>query len=104
MQMIRTSCPSHRPHIALLVLAGVILLFSAGCSHKSVDDDLRAGDQAMQNTRLAEAEADYQDAIKAAPNDPRPHVALGNLYLFEQKPGPAQLEFMTALELNPRNP
>jgi tetratricopeptide (TPR) repeat protein len=104
MQMIRPSCPSHRSHIALAALAGVILLLGAGCSHKSVEDDLQAGDQAMQNTRLADAEADYQDAAKAAPNDPRPHVALGNLYNFEQKPGPAQLEYMTALELDPKNP
>jgi tetratricopeptide (TPR) repeat protein len=75
----------------------------AGCSHKSVDSDLEAGDQAMQNTKLADAETSYQAAAADAPNDPRPHVALGNLYIFEQKPGPAELEYMKVLELDPKN-
>ena len=57
----------------------------------------------MQNTRLAEAETDYQQAAKAAPNDPRPHVALGGLYVFEQKAPQAEGELMKALELDPRN-
>jgi tetratricopeptide (TPR) repeat protein len=52
---------------------------------------------------LADAENDYQDAIKLDPNDPRPHVALGNLYMFEQKSAPAEIEFMKVLELDPKN-
>jgi tetratricopeptide (TPR) repeat protein len=88
---------------ALVIAAGAIVLLATGCSHKSADDYLLAGDQAMQATRLADAENDYQSAIKTAPNDPRPHVALGNLYLFEQKPGPAEIEFMKVLELDAKN-
>jgi tetratricopeptide (TPR) repeat protein len=87
---------------AAFVIAATVLL-GAGCSHKSADDYLVAGDQAMQATRLADAENDYQSAIKTAPNDPRPHIALGNLYLFEQKPAPAEIEFMKVLELDPRS-
>jgi len=85
--------------LAAIGIAGAL----AACSHKSVDDYLTAGDQAMQSTRLADAENDYQAAIKAAPDDPRPHLALGNLYVFEQKPGPAELEFMKVIELEPKN-
>lgn len=81
----------------------VSLLISA-CHRKSADDYLAAGDQAMQATKLAEAEQDYQEAVKLAPNDVRTHIALGNLYIFEHKQGPAQLEFMKVLEIEPKNP
>lgn len=86
-----------------IIAAVAILAFAAGCSHKSVDSYLQQGDQAMQASRLADAESAYEDAIKLAPNDPRPHVALGNLYMFEQKSGPAEIEFMKVLELDPHN-
>ena len=75
----------------------------AGCSHKSSSDFLAAGDQAKQNVQFADAEADYQASIKLAPNDARPHVALGELYAFEKKPDLARSEFMKALELAPND-
>lgn len=89
-----------------LVLAGAAALglaLMAGCHGESVNDYLRAGDAAMQNTQLPQAEQNYQAAAKAAPNDPRVHIALGNLYVFEQKPTLAQPEFMRVLELEPGN-
>jgi tetratricopeptide (TPR) repeat protein len=79
-------------------------LLSVACNHKGVSDYLTAGDEAMQNTRLAEAESDYQQAAKVAPSDARPHLALGSLYLFEHKPLQAASELMKALELEPGNP
>jgi len=84
-----------------LILAA---LLGAGCNRKGASDYLAAGDEALQNTRLAEAESDYQQAAKIAPNDPRPHLALGSLYLFERKPPQAQADLMKALELEPGNP
>ena len=37
--------------------AAALMLFAfPGCGHKSVDDSLAAGDLAMQNTKLADAE------------------------------------------------
>jgi tetratricopeptide (TPR) repeat protein len=88
-------------------IAAIAMLFAvmaAGCAHKSsVDDLLAAGDQAMQNTKLADAESDYTQAASLAPNDPRPHVALGNLYVFEQKPSQAETEYIKVLQLDPRN-
>jgi tetratricopeptide (TPR) repeat protein len=89
-----------RPLAAIVACA---ILLTAGCRHAGVDTLLSQGDQAMRDSKLAEAESDYQSAIQAAPNDPRTHIALGNLYVFEQKPGPAQLEFMKVLELDPKN-
>ena len=86
-----------------VITAGAIALLLAGCSHKSADDYLAEGDAAMQATKLPEAEHAYLEAIKLAPNDPRTHIALGNLYVFEHKPGPAQVEFMKVLETDPKN-
>jgi len=79
-------------------------LLSVACNHKGASDYLTAGDEAMQNTRLAEAESDYQQAAKVAPSDARPHLALGSLYLFEHKPPQAASELMKALELETGNP
>ena len=86
-----------------IVAAGAMILIGTGCHHKTVDDYLAAGDAAMQSTKLLEAEADYQEAAKLAPNDPRVHIALGNLYVFEHKPSDAQIEFMKVLEIDPKN-
>ncbi|MGH7877953.1 MAG: hypothetical protein ACREQD_00490, partial [Candidatus Binataceae bacterium] len=57
----------------------------------------------MANGRVADAETDFQSAATAAPQDARPHLALGNLYSFEHKTAQAQPEFMKALELEPKN-
>jgi len=103
MQKTRDNYANAGSAAAVVIAVGAMLLLAGGCSHKSAGDYLQAGDQAMQATRLADAENDYQSAIKTAPNDPRPHLALGNLYLFEQKPGPAELEFMKVLELDPKH-
>jgi tetratricopeptide (TPR) repeat protein len=89
--------------IGSFIVAAAISGLLIGCSHKSVESYLQDGDQAMQASRLADAENDYQGAIKAAPNDPRGYVALGNLYMFEQKSGPAEIEFMKVLDLDPKN-
>jgi Flp pilus assembly protein TadD len=89
-------------HVLLYLLLPILLL-NARCSHKSVEDLLTAGDQAMQTGRLAEAESDYQQAAKIAPTDARPHLALANLYIFEHKAAEAANESMTALDLEPNN-
>jgi tetratricopeptide (TPR) repeat protein len=90
--------------IAASAAAVLALSLAAGCHpRQSVDDYLRTGDQAMQQTQLAEAERNYQAAAKLAPNDPRVHIALGNLYVFEQKPELARAEFSRVLELDPMN-
>ncbi len=89
--------------LALSVAAALGIGLIAGCHGESASDYLSAGDAAMQKGQLPQAEQNYQAAAKAAPNDPRVHVALGNLYLFEQKPTLAQSEFMKVLELEPAN-
>jgi tetratricopeptide (TPR) repeat protein len=86
----------------LAALLSILLI--AGCGHKSAEDYLNSGDQAMQSSGFSQAEADYQEAVRLAPNDPRTHVALANAYLAEKKPDQARAELMKALELDPKNP
>ena len=87
----------------LMLAAGAMFLFAAGCHHQTAEDYLAQGDSAMQSTKLADAEKAYEEAVKLAPNDPRTHIALGNLYVFEHKEADAQIEFMKVLEIDPRN-
>lgn len=95
--------PARASRLSIAAAAVLALALMAGCRGPSADDYLSAGDAAMQKTQLPQAEQNYQAAAKAAPNDPRVHVALGNLYVFEQKPALAQAEFMRVLELEPAN-
>jgi tetratricopeptide (TPR) repeat protein len=88
---------------ASIVAAGAMILIVAGCHHKTADDYLAEGDTDMQQTKLADAEKAYQQAAAIAPNDPRVHIALGNLYVFEHKPDDAQVEFMRVIEIDPKN-
>jgi tetratricopeptide (TPR) repeat protein len=86
---------------ALLIAA--IALALTGCHKQSADDFISAGDNAAKAQKFDEAEGDYKQAIDVAPNDPKPHFALGNLYLSEHKEPAAQAEFMRVLELDPKN-
>jgi tetratricopeptide (TPR) repeat protein len=89
--------------LAWTFLLALALSVVAGCHPKTAEDDMAAGDQAVKQNKLPEAETDYQSAINAAPGDPAPHIALGKVYLLEQKSDPAELEFMKALDLKPHD-
>jgi len=88
---------------AASIAAAAMIAIVAGCHHKTVDDFLAEGDAAMQATQLTDAEKAYEAAQQLAPNDPRVHIAMGNLYIFEHKPADAQVEFMKVLETDPKN-
>jgi tetratricopeptide (TPR) repeat protein len=98
--MIKRSIPAR---IGVMIVAGAMMLVGVGCHHKTAEDYLSEGDADMQATQLPQAEVAYLDAAKIAPNDPRVHIALGNLYVFEHKAGDAQIEFMKVLEIDPKN-
>ena len=85
------------------IVAAVMIAVAAGCHHKTAEDFLAEGDTDMQTTKLAEAEKAYQEAVKLEPNDPRTHISLGNLYVFEHNSRDAQVEFMKVLEVDPKN-
>jgi tetratricopeptide (TPR) repeat protein len=88
--------------VGLAALLSILLI--AGCGRKSAEDYLKSGDHAMQSSGFSQAEADYQQAVQLAPQDPRTHVALANAYLAEKKPDQARGELMKALELDLKNP
>src|SRR5262245_9185062 len=96
--------PVSMPRAIIIIGAALFLSSLFGCHRKSADDYLQAGDAAMQASKLADAEAAYNEAVKVAPDDPRVHIALGNLYVFEHKPQQAQVEFMKVIEFDPKNP
>lgn len=100
--MIQRPSGDHLPPFLLWLL--LTFLLNTGCSHKSVEDYLTAGDQAMQSDRLAEAESDYQQAAQIAPNEARPHLVLADLYILELKAPQAAAESMKAVQLDPDNP
>jgi tetratricopeptide (TPR) repeat protein len=93
----------HWPLAARIVTTAAIALALSACHKQSADDFISAGDSAVQAQKLDEAEGDYKQAIDLAPNDARPHAALGNLDLLEHKQAAAQTEFMRVLELDPKN-
>jgi tetratricopeptide (TPR) repeat protein len=86
---------------ALAAILGVLIASAGGCDTKSVDDYLRAGDEALKANNLGDAEKNYLEAAKLAPEDPRAHLALGNYYVAQQNSESAQIEFMAALEFDP---
>lgn len=84
---------------AIALVAALVVV--SGCGRKSVEDQLQAGDQARQSSRLGEAESNYLAAIQTAPTDARPHTALGSLYAFESKLGSAENQYRAAVALAP---
>jgi tetratricopeptide (TPR) repeat protein len=54
--------------------------------------------------RHAEAIAEYQAAIRKAPNQPGLHEELGSEFLKAEKPEAAETEFQQELDLDPENP
>jgi Tfp pilus assembly protein PilF len=89
--------------LCLVAAVAFLLVWGAGCKQATESQYLSVGDEALRDGKLAEAEKNYEAAIAAAPNDPRAHIALGNLYASEQKPALAEAEREKAIELDPRN-
>ena len=85
-----------------LTLAAIVTAL-IGCHKQTADDFISKGDSAAKAQRFDEAEGDYKQAIDLAPNDARPHFALGNLYLSQHKEPQAQSEFQRVLELDSKN-
>jgi tetratricopeptide (TPR) repeat protein len=94
---------THWPMAARILTTATLALVLSACQGKSAASYVSAGDDAVKAQKFDEAEGDYKQAIDLAPNDSNPHMALGNLYVQENKPPLAQAEFMRVLELDPKN-
>lgn len=91
------------PQIALCLVALLVTLGPAGCGRRSAESYLRAGDQAVHDNQLASAQQNYEMAVKLAPEDPRAHLALGNLYLSQHDYTAAEIEFAKLASLKPNS-
>ncbi len=88
---------------AVSVLIAVTVLFTSGCSRRSARDYIKAGDQAMRDNQVSNAQEDYEDAVKLAPNDAQAHLKLGNFYMFEHNYPAAEAEYTKVVTLKPLN-
>ncbi len=90
-----------------LVAAWLVLVVAAlampGCSHRSAQDYIKAGDQAMHDNQLGTAQEDYEAAVKLAPNSANAHLKLGDFYMFEHNYPAAQAQYTKVAELQPWN-
>src|SRR5208282_5262944 len=93
-----------RRAVAACVVVLVALLLAPGCGRRSAQDYLKAGDQALHDNQLGNAQEDYETALKLAPDDPQTHLKLGNLYLFEHSYPAAEVEYVKAAGLKPADP
>jgi tetratricopeptide (TPR) repeat protein len=86
---------------SILLLA--VLVAASGCSRKSVEDYLKAGDQAMHENNLGNAQEDYEAAVKMAPNNVDAHLKLADFYMFEHNYPAAEVEYTKVATLDPGN-
>src|SRR5690349_21649565 len=85
------------------IVSAALAITLAGCHGKTAADFVSEGDANLAAQKLDAAEGNYKQAIQMAPNDPHPHIALGNLYVVEHRSTQAQPEFMKVVELDPKN-
>src|SRR5579864_8400665 len=83
------------------VLIAVSVLFASGCARRSAQDYIKAGDQAMRDNQLGNAQEDYEAAVKLAPNDAQAHMKMGDFYMFEHNYPAAEVEYTKVASLKP---
>ncbi|HEY2107425.1 MAG TPA: SH3 domain-containing protein [Candidatus Binataceae bacterium] len=87
----------------LSVLVAVSVLIACGCSHRSARDYIKAGDQAMHDNQVGNAQEDYEAAVKLAPDDAQTHLKLGDFYMFEHNYPAAEVEYTKVATIKPLN-
>ncbi|MBI4677767.1 MAG: RdgB/HAM1 family non-canonical purine NTP pyrophosphatase [Elusimicrobia bacterium] len=64
---------------------------------------MRAGSRHMDAQQYDLAEAEFEKAVRASPNDPTAHMLLGAAYYWRGKVEPALAEYRKAIELDGKN-
>src|SRR5215469_1477230 len=90
-----------RPAAAVFFLIALTIMLVAGCGRRSARDYINAGDQAMRDNQVGNAQEDYEAAVKLAPNDAQAHLKLGDFYMFEHNYPAAEVEYTKAAGLQP---
>jgi tetratricopeptide (TPR) repeat protein len=85
--------------VVLLIGVGIYFSFRGG----SGSDSLTAGVEAMNAGQRERARGEFAKAVKADPDDPKPHVFLARLARQEGDLPTARAQLDTALRLDPKN-
>jgi tetratricopeptide (TPR) repeat protein len=103
-----------KARIAIIAVAGLMVLFGAGCDKLRSRDRLNKGVQAFRNARYTEAVDMFKEAIQLDPNNPNAKVYLATAYMSQWIPGAespenkqlaeaARREFLEVLQKDPKD-
>lgn len=85
-----------------VVLLGCTAVASSFAQNSAVEDAFRRGALAMRNGRIADAEAQFKEAVRLAPQMPEAHLDLGLVFGREGKLDEAIQSLRAALRLDPK--
>lgn len=88
--------------VSCLALLGSATAVSCFAQNTSVEDAFRRGALAMRNGRTADAEVQFKEAVRLAPQMPEAHLDLGLVLGRDGKLDEAIQSLQTALRLDPR--
>ncbi len=97
------NCVGRGQIAAAAVLISLPMLLATGCGRKSVQDYIKAGDQALHDNQVGNAQEDYEAAVKLAPDNALAHLKLGDFYMFEHNYPAAEVEYTKVATLQPLN-
>jgi tetratricopeptide (TPR) repeat protein len=76
-----------KSRIAAAAVAGLMILFGAGCDKLKSRDRLNKGVQAFRNAKYSDAIELFKEAIQLDPNNPNARLYLANAYMSQWIPG-----------------
>ena len=100
--------------IVIAAMAGLMLLFGAGCDKLKSRDRLNKGVQAFRNAKYSDAVELFKEAIQLDPTNPNARLYLATSYMSQWIPGAdspenkqlaeaARKEFMEVLQKDPKD-
>ena len=100
--------------IGIAVVAGLMLVFGAGCDKLKSRDRLNKGVQAYKNAKYSDAIELFKEAIQLDPNNPNARLYLATAYMSQWIPGAdspenkqladaARREFSDVLQKDPKD-
>jgi len=103
-----------KSRIAAAAVAGLMILFGAGCDKLKSRDRLNKGVQAFRNAKYSDAIELFKEAIQLDPNNPNARLYLANAYMSQWIPGAdspenqqlataARSEFQQVLNKDPKD-
>jgi len=92
----------------LAALTAILLSFGLGCGPnsqpKSAQEHVQAGNQLLDEGRIASAVAEYEEAVRLDPEAIEAHVQLANIAASRGQVGASEARFEALLDDHPDNP